>query len=153
LQIAGVSRTIDSEHIRRADHVAVENVNSLSLTHVFGYRGYDCGHNVYYVDNGTTIVYHTAGVGVVQNVKTGLSSDNFMWTNTFFSGEQRFYTGHTDDILCLALNDKQPTIVATGQIALHAPTVHVWDVMSMQTKSILTVQHDQVRSTLTVKLT
>jgi len=77
-ETTGVSRTIDNEHVRRVDHVAVENVNSLQLSHVFGYRGYDCGHNVYYVDDGAAIVYHTAGVGVVQNVKTG-------WRNLYFS--------------------------------------------------------------------
>eukprot|EP00116_Pleurobrachia_bachei_P003289 sb/3463551/ len=52
--------------------------------------------------------------------------------------EQRFYTEHTDDILCLASN-KHPkfrNVVASGQLGAEAQVL-VWDATTMETLSIL----------------
>lgn len=56
------------------------------------------------------------------------------------TGGQSFYLGHTDDIICLAANQnpKYKTVVATGQVG-KVPAIHVWDVVTKQTLSILKV--------------
>lgn len=51
------------------------------------------------------------------------------------SHQQRFYKGHTDDILCLTIHDDKD-FVATGQVGKQAET-HVWDASSMRTVSVL----------------
>uniref|UniRef100_A0A3P9NF13 Echinoderm microtubule-associated protein-like 6 n=1 Tax=Poecilia reticulata TaxID=8081 RepID=A0A3P9NF13_POERE len=58
------------------------------------------------------------------------------------TGTQSFYLEHTDDILCLTVNQhpKYQNIIATGQIGL-APSIHVWDAMTKQTLSILRCSH------------
>ena len=63
------------------------------------YRGYDCRNNIFYMQSGE-IVYHIAAVGVVYNKQTH---------------SQRFYLGHDDDILCLAIHPMKD-IIATGQV-------------------------------------
>lgn len=63
------------------------------------YRGYDCRSNLFYTQTGE-IVYHVAAVGIVYNRQQ----------NT-----QRFYLGHDDDILCLAIHPLKD-YVATGQV-------------------------------------
>lgn len=63
------------------------------------YRGFDCRSNLFYTQTGE-IVYHVAAVGVVYNRQQ----------NT-----QRFYMGHDDDILCLAIHPLKD-YVATGQV-------------------------------------
>lgn len=66
---------------------------------ICSYRGYDCRSNLFYTQTGE-IVYHVAAVGVVYNRQQ----------NT-----QRFYMGHDDDILCLAIHPLKD-FVATGQV-------------------------------------
>lgn len=61
------------------------------LSLLCSYRGYDCRNNLFYTSSGE-VVYHVAAVGVVYNRS---------------AHSQRFYTGHTDDILCLALHPSQ----------------------------------------------
>jgi WD40 repeat protein len=76
---------------------------SLSLKHVFGYRGYDCRDNIFCIKPSGEIVYHVAALGIVYNKET----------NT-----QSFYDQHTDDILCLCLHPNK-NYVATGQVIFH----------------------------------
>ena len=45
-------------------------VNGLKLSHIHGYRGFDCRDNLYYVNDGNTIVYHAAAAGVVLDLNT-----------------------------------------------------------------------------------
>ena len=54
---------------------------------------------------------------------------------------QTFYTSHTDDILCLGPHPSLD-LVATGQIG-RDPAVHVWDVGTMETRSILKGEHSR----------
>ncbi|GCB61884.1 hypothetical protein scyTo_0014405 [Scyliorhinus torazame] len=79
-------------------------ITEIVLEHIFGYRGFDCRNNLHYLNEGTDIVFHTAAAGIVQNLSSGLQS---------------FYVEHTDDILCLTVNQhpKYKNVVATGQIA------------------------------------
>uniref|UniRef100_A0A8C1S5M0 EMAP like 6 n=1 Tax=Cyprinus carpio TaxID=7962 RepID=A0A8C1S5M0_CYPCA len=102
-------------------------VEELSLDHVFGYRGFDCRNNLHYLNDGADIIFHTAAAAVIQNLS---------------AGTQSFYLEHTDDILCLTVNQhpKYLNIIATGQIGL-APSIHVWDAMSKQTLSVLRCSH------------
>ncbi|MBN3309055.1 EMAL6 protein, partial [Amia calva] len=109
-------------------------VEELVLEHVFGYRGFDCRNNLHYLNDGTDIIFHTAAAAILQNLSTGTQS---------------FYLEHTDDILCLTVNQhpKYKNVIATGQIGEvtdHAgttPSIHVWDAMSKQTLSILRCSH------------
>ncbi|TSN67131.1 Echinoderm microtubule-associated protein-like 1 [Bagarius yarrelli] len=95
----------------------------LKLDWVYGYRGRDCRSNLYLLPTGET-VYFIASVVVLYNVDEQL---------------QRHYTGHSDDIKCLAVHPDKITI-ATGQVAgtsldgkQLAPHVRVWDSVSLNT--------------------
>uniref|UniRef100_A0A8C2D7N8 EMAP like 1 n=1 Tax=Cyprinus carpio TaxID=7962 RepID=A0A8C2D7N8_CYPCA len=99
----------------------------LKLDWVYGYRGRDCRSNLYLLPTGET-VYFIASVVVLYNVDEQL---------------QRHYTGHTDDIKCLAVHPDKITI-ATGQVAGTSsdgkqlvPHVRVWDSVSLNTLHIL----------------
>uniref|UniRef100_A0A8C6ME53 EMAP like 1 n=1 Tax=Nothobranchius furzeri TaxID=105023 RepID=A0A8C6ME53_NOTFU len=100
--------------------------NKLKLDWVYGYRGRDCRSNLYLLPTGET-VYFIASVVVLFNVDEQL---------------QRHYTGHTDDIKCLAVHPDKITI-ATGQVAgtssdgKLAPHVRVWDSVSLNTLHVL----------------
>ncbi|KAJ8781191.1 hypothetical protein J1605_011175 [Eschrichtius robustus] len=78
-------------------------IQELALDHVFGYRGFDCRNNLHYLNDGADIIFHAAAAGIVQNLSTG---------------SQSFYLEHTDDILCLTVNQhpKYRNVVATSQI-------------------------------------
>ncbi|XP_036071655.1 echinoderm microtubule-associated protein-like 6 isoform X3 [Oryzias melastigma] len=109
-------------------------LEELVLEHVFGYRGFDCRNNLHYLNDGTDIIFHTAATVVIQNLS---------------SGTQTFYLEHTDDILCLTVNQhpKYQNVVATGQIGDSselpglAPSIHIWDAVTKQTLSILRCSH------------
>uniref|UniRef100_H3AL06 EMAP like 5 n=1 Tax=Latimeria chalumnae TaxID=7897 RepID=H3AL06_LATCH len=111
-------------------------IEDLVLELVFGYRGNDCRNNVHYLNDGADIIYHTAAVAIVFNIA---------------SGSQSFYQEHTDDILCLTINQhpKFPNLVATGQVGDSAdmsatsPCIHIWDAMNKQTLSILRCYHSK----------
>ncbi|KAE8289853.1 Echinoderm microtubule-associated protein-like 5 [Larimichthys crocea] len=107
---------------------------TLVLDLVFGYRGNDCRNNVHYLNEGAEIIYHTASVGIVLNLTTFCQS---------------FYVEHSDDILCLTINQhpKFPNVVATGQVgdtgdmSATSPSIHLWDAMTKQTLSVLRCFH------------
>ncbi|XP_052001277.1 echinoderm microtubule-associated protein-like 1 isoform X2 [Xyrauchen texanus] len=98
----------------------------LKLDWVYGYRGRDCRSNLYLLPTGET-VYFIASVVVLYNVDEQL---------------QRHYTGHTDDIKCLAVHPDKITI-ATGQVAGTSsdgklgPHIRVWDSVSLNTLHVL----------------
>ncbi|XP_077993248.1 echinoderm microtubule-associated protein-like 6 [Glandiceps talaboti] len=98
-------------------------ITDLSLDYIFGYRGFDCRNNLHYVNDGADIVYHAAGAGIVEHLA---------------NGNQSFYLEHTDDIICLTVNQhpKFKNVIATGQIGA-APAVNVWDASTKQTLSII----------------
>jgi hypothetical protein len=76
------------------------------LEWVYGYRGQIDGHgnpNLYYLPTGE-IVYYVAAVAVLYNLE---------------SHTQRHYTGHTNDIHCIAVHPGGPYI-ATGQAEGHS---------------------------------
>lgn len=45
-------------------------IQGLKLNHIHGYRGYDCRDNLFYIDDGNSIVYHAAGAGIVLDLTT-----------------------------------------------------------------------------------
>ncbi|KAL7992619.1 hypothetical protein Chor_016875 [Crotalus horridus] len=98
-------------------------INSIRLHFVHGYRGYDCRSNLFYTQTGE-IVYHVAAVGIVYNRQQ----------NT-----QRFYLGHDDDILCLAIHPLKD-YVATGQVGRDCST-HIWDTETIKPLSVLKGYH------------
>ncbi|XP_041121888.1 echinoderm microtubule-associated protein-like 1 isoform X3 [Polyodon spathula] len=99
----------------------------LKLDWVYGYRGRDCRSNLYLLPTGET-VYFIASVVVLYNVEEQL---------------QRHYSGHNDDVKCLAVHPDKITI-ATGQVAGTSPDgkqlsphVRVWDSVSLNTLHVL----------------
>ncbi|XP_060573407.1 echinoderm microtubule-associated protein-like 6 [Ruditapes philippinarum] len=104
-------------------------VTDLQLEYIHGYRGFDARNNLHYVNDGADIVFHAAGAGIVKNIA---------------SGSQSFYLQHTDDIICLAINQhpKFKSIVATGQIG-NPPSVHIWNTVTKETLSILRGEHSK----------
>eukprot|EP00794_Sanderia_malayensis_P020047 gene20047-22014_t len=97
----------------------------VELQFVNGYRGYDCRNNLFYIQSGD-IVYHIAAVGIVYNKQTHT---------------QKFYLGHDDDILCLAIHPVKD-VIATGQVG-RDPTIHIWDAEKCEALSILKGQHER----------
>uniref|UniRef100_A0A3P9P894 EMAP like 6 n=1 Tax=Poecilia reticulata TaxID=8081 RepID=A0A3P9P894_POERE len=95
----------------------------LRLGWVYGYRGHQCRNNLFYTA-GKELVYFVAGVGVVYNTR---------------EHSQRFYLGHNDDIISLALHPER-LLVATGQVG-RDPYVCVWDSLTAQTVSLLRDGH------------
>ena len=102
-------------------------IMNLKIDHVFGYRGYDARSNAdFFVPaSGPTtsneVIYHAAGVCIIHDSSTG---------------QQRFYTQHSDDVLCLA-NNRHPSYrstVASGQLGGH---VHVWSSETLEPLSLL----------------
>ena len=91
------SQTLTVE--RRRDGLIKSQVGSDLFVCAPRYRGYDCRNNLFYTQSGL-IVFHVAAVGVVYN------RDRHT---------QRFYSAHTDDILCLAIHPAND-FIATGQV-------------------------------------
>ena len=58
------------------------------------------------------------------------------------TAQQSFYLEHTDDIICLAVNEhpKFLNVVATGQIGAQ-PEVNIWDARTKQTLSTVRASH------------
>jgi hypothetical protein len=46
-------------------------ISELELDLVMGFRGFDCRSNLHYLNDGTDIVYHAAGTGIVLNISSG----------------------------------------------------------------------------------
>ncbi|XP_072318016.1 echinoderm microtubule-associated protein-like 6, partial [Eucyclogobius newberryi] len=95
----------------------------LRLEWVYGYRGHQCRNNLFY-SAAKELVYFTAAVGVVYNPR---------------DHAQRFYHGHSDDIISLTLHPDR-VLVASGQVGPE-PFICVWDSYSTSTVSILQEQH------------
>eukprot|EP00771_Trimastix_marina_P001226 gnl/Trimastix_PCT/2281.p1 GENE.gnl/Trimastix_PCT/2281~~gnl/Trimastix_PCT/2281.p1 ORF type:complete len:694 (-),score=216.07 gnl/Trimastix_PCT/2281:691-2772(-) len=95
----------------------------LELSFVHGYRGKDCRVNAHFLASGE-VVYHIAALGIVVSPA---------------GRAQRYYRGHNDDILCLAVHP-DGTLVATGEIG-RDPPILVWDTLSMQTEMEFRGQH------------
>ncbi|KAG7466406.1 hypothetical protein MATL_G00164500 [Megalops atlanticus] len=133
-----VSRALPQPEKLQTNNVGKKKrpIEDLVLELVFGYRGNDCRNNVHYLNEGADIIYHTASVGVVLNLTTACQS---------------FYAEHSDDILCLTINQhpKFPNVVATGQVgdsgdmSATSPSIHVWDAMNKQTLSVLRCFHSK----------
>ncbi|XP_011939019.1 PREDICTED: echinoderm microtubule-associated protein-like 5 isoform X7 [Cercocebus atys] len=95
----------------------------LRLEWVYGYRGHQCRNNLYYTA-AKEIVYFVAGVGVVYSPR---------------EHRQKFYRGHSDDIISLALHPER-VLVATGQVGKE-PYICIWDSYTVQTISVLKDVH------------
>jgi WD40 repeat protein len=87
---------------------------TLQLEHVYGFRSARVRNNVIWIDD-KTVVYFAAGVGIVHDIAA----------NT-----QRFFRGHTDDIVSIAYHP-QRRVVVTGEQG-RTPAFYVWDVDSCQ---------------------
>jgi len=95
------------------------------LEYVYGYRCADSRQNVYFNCNGQP-TYMTAALGVILDPASN--------TQKFFGGGEVESTAknvandlkhHTDDIMCVRVNDKRTTAVS-GQVG-SKPTIFKWD--------------------------
>ncbi|XP_022113185.1 echinoderm microtubule-associated protein-like 2 isoform X1 [Pieris rapae] len=109
--------------------VAPPPQSKLKLEWVYGYRGKDSRSNLYLLPTGE-IVYFVAAVVVLFNVDEQC---------------QRHYTGHTDDVKCIAIHPNK-LIIASGQCAGHdrldaRPHIRVWNSVSLATLAVLGSGH------------
>lgn len=95
-------------------HQTREVKDELTLDYVYGYNGKNAYNNLFYGKEDGKIVYCIAGTAVV---------------STPASKTQKFFVGHNEDILCLAVHPSQP-IVATGQLdpkGKGTPYICIWN--------------------------
>ena len=131
---------------------SLPDTDEFDLEWIHGYRGYDCRNNAFYFSSKDAsssaayryIVYPVATLGVVlilpENYKSSSSS-----SSNANKLQQRYFRGHTDDILSIAIQINKETldpIVATGQQALGS--VFIWDPRTMQTLSSITTKQKSV---------
>lgn len=88
-----------SDYRRPADADEAPNC-SLQLEHVYGYRGHDTRNNLFFTQSGD-LVYMVGSTGIVMNIA---------------QNSQKFFNGHTDDIVCLDLSPADGTTVCSGQV-------------------------------------
>ena len=79
----------------------------LELRYVHGYRGHDTRNNVHWL-NGTEAVFFVAAVGVVHDLQ---------------ADKQRFFQGHTDDIVSCVPRLRRTLLRQTAPPALLTPTL------------------------------
>ena len=91
---------------------------AVSFAH--GYRSSGCRSNLFYAGGPQRMVFHTAALGVVQDVG---------------SHRQWFNQEHADDILCLAVHPEGHT-VATGEQGKR-PAIVLWDANSGSTLQVI----------------
>ena len=107
----------DSAYVERSSKAPTA---SLQLEWVHGYGGVkNTANNLFYNAQGD-VVYYTAGVGVVYDVK---------------EHKQRHFMGHNDDICCLNIHPNRRFMVS-GQVKAAGPSevprACIWDSVSMQ---------------------
>ena len=56
-------------------------INNLKLSRIHGYRGSDCRDNLFYINDGTMIVYHAAAAGIVLD----LTSSEYKYLSFLFN--------------------------------------------------------------------
>eukprot|EP01040_Poterioochromonas_malhamensis_P009806 gene9806-10650_t len=107
--------------------------DELELEYVYGYRGFDCRNNLFYVTlprqqrEERFILYYAAALGILYNCQ---------------NKRQSYFRGHSDDILSMAVceirvnNQVDEVLVATGQQGSNHG-VFVWEAPSMQTLSVI----------------
>lgn len=95
---------------------------NLTLKFVNGYKVEDARTDVYFGNDGTTIIYPAAALGIVMETKT--LKQRFMG-----AGNAKTADGHTDDITCLAVNENK-SMAATGSLGKQ-PLILIWDTNSM----------------------
>eukprot|EP00752_Nemacystus_decipiens_P004400 g4020.t2 len=104
--------------------------NDLSLEWVHGYRGNDCRNAAMYTASGE-VLFFAGSLVIRQNVPNNI---------------QRFFTDHTDEVLCL---DAHPSgsLAASGQRG-RLPKVIVWEMGEMQTVKVLEGYHRRAVTTV-----
>lgn len=83
--------------------------------------GVNKGKNVLYLRDGR-VMFPAAGLVVLMNIDTN---------------EQSFFSGHTDDVTCLALNPNNGSVVASGQIGKEGKIL-IWNSANIVDNKMLT---------------
>jgi hypothetical protein len=47
-----------------------QDIKGLKLSYIHGYRGFDCRDNIFYIADGSMIVYPAAAAGIVLDIAT-----------------------------------------------------------------------------------
>lgn len=96
-----------------------------------GYAGHSYRSNLFYTASGE-LAFFSAAVGIIMKVDRSLEGEGERLKDSMgsaepqsFNHEQKFYLGHDDDIMSLALGPSK-RFVATGQMGKQ-PCIHVWD--------------------------
>ena len=95
---------------------------SLQLEHVYGYRGHDTRSNLFYTQTGD-LVYMVGSTGIVMNIA---------------QNSQKFFNGHTDDIVCLDLSPADSTTVCSGQV-VYITSIHIYINFAILEKACLLI--------------
>ena len=96
----------------------------LSLSYVHGYRGFDLRNNIAYTADGA-VAYPAAALGVLTAPVGSAAHDG-----SSKAPSQKFFGGHTDDVLTVAMHP-DGVHIATGQIGKD-PAIHVWSSTNME---------------------
>eukprot|EP00595_Chromulina_sp_UTEXLB2642_P001802 CAMPEP_0196761886 /NCGR_PEP_ID=MMETSP1095-20130614/1198_1 /TAXON_ID=96789 ORGANISM="Chromulina nebulosa, Strain UTEXLB2642" /NCGR_SAMPLE_ID=MMETSP1095 /ASSEMBLY_ACC=CAM_ASM_000446 /LENGTH=2526 /DNA_ID=CAMNT_0042111955 /DNA_START=12 /DNA_END=7592 /DNA_ORIENTATION=- len=114
-----------------ADSCTQPPSDDLELDWVYGYRGYDSRNNSYFlsIDSELMVVYPAAGLIVITNYQ---------------KLTQRYFRGHTDDVLCLAYcqDTSSNHLVASGQVG--KGNTYVWDPTTIKILSTLNTKQKTV---------
>jgi WD40 repeat protein len=108
------------------EHAITAEDSHLELEWVYGF--YDAGtSNVLFSDlSAKQLAFPAAGLGVVFD---------------FEAHSQKFFKGHTDDVICIATHPRSQ-LIATGEIG-KIPKVCIWSAVDMMCKAVLKGFHER----------
>ena len=115
------------QHMQKANGSAPDVEPKLDW--VYGYRGDDVRNNIF-IDSEGRLVFYTATVGIIYDVK---------------NHTQTHLLGHTNDIICMAMHPNK-SIIATSQIGKD-PCIRLWDTTG-KTLAVLEGSHERGINTL-----
>mmetsp|Transcript_9925 Transcript_9925/g.14948 ORF Transcript_9925/g.14948 Transcript_9925/m.14948 type:complete len:2471 (-) Transcript_9925:176-7588(-) len=141
-----VSRAADHVYDRLTDSgyssKEMPDNDEMELAWVHGYRGFDCRNNLRYTvpptsssETNPDAVYFAANLGIVLTDKDGVR-------------KQRYFRGHTDDVLAMATcicesEGVSDTLVVTGQNA--KGNSYVWSATTMELKATFQTKQKTIR--------
>eukprot|EP00636_Phaeomonas_parva_P008104 CAMPEP_0118868616 /NCGR_PEP_ID=MMETSP1163-20130328/12066_1 /TAXON_ID=124430 /ORGANISM="Phaeomonas parva, Strain CCMP2877" /LENGTH=2540 /DNA_ID=CAMNT_0006803335 /DNA_START=188 /DNA_END=7810 /DNA_ORIENTATION=- len=113
--------------------------SNLELEWVHGFRSADCRNNVRYVTPPQAQVQAAANRGVDMEPLVVYPAAALAVVYNPLRHTQRFYPGHTDDVLCVCVHPKT-SLVASGQVG-RRPSIQVWDAYTLECKANISGFH------------
>jgi WD40 repeat protein len=56
---------------------------------------------------------------------------------------QRFYTEHIQEVISMAVSNSNGDIIATGELAVHRPEIHIWNSRSLKNINVIKGIHEK----------